>query len=193
MVISYYGLSCFKIQSGDLVLAIDPFTKGGELSAPRFEAQAALFTDPKAPTKTSIAGDPLIFAVPGEYEAKDISMVGFATPEGTPFYIEWEGIKLLHLGAVQKHSSIEAILKYISVIDILFISTEATSTEAQKILSAIDPRIIIPMQLADGKKSSPETFAKEAGEKPEKMDKLTIKKKGLPTEGRRVAILDASR
>ena len=193
MIITYYGLSCFKLQSGELAVAIDPFTKMHDLQTPRFEAIAVLFTNPKANTDTSIAGNPLIFATPGEYETKDISFVGFDAPEGTPFFIEWEGIRLLHLGAVTKRESIENILKYSTSIDILFISSEGSSSDTQKILSDIDPRIIIPMQTAEAKKFSFDSFSKEIGERGEKSDKLTIKKKGLPTEGRRLVMLDASR
>ena len=44
MVITYYGLSCFKIQSGDTVLAVDPYSKESGLTPPRFEAHAVFST-----------------------------------------------------------------------------------------------------------------------------------------------------
>ena len=191
MVLTYYGLSCFKVQVADIVLAIDPFGKGKEFSAPRFEAAAIVLTDPNADKQFSITGEPLIFATPGEYETKDITLVGFDTPECTPFFIDWEGIKLLHLGQLQKKESLEHVLEAVDVIDILFISTSTTPAETQKIISSIDPRIIIPMQLE--KKSSIESFVKELGEKPERLEKFTIKQKGLPAEGRKIIVLDAER
>ncbi len=191
MVITSYGLSCFKVQVADTVLAIDPFGKGKEFVAPRFEAGAVILTNPEADKQISITGNPLIFATPGEYETHEITLVGFDTKEGTPFYIEWENIKLLHLGELAKRDSLESILEAVDTIDILFINTGATSSEAQKIISAIDPRIIIPM--CTGKRNNIDAFVKEIGEKPERLDKLSIKSKGLPQEGRRLIVLDAER
>src|SRR3989344_1516310 len=44
MVITYYGVTCFKIQSGETVLAIDPYTKEAGLTPPRFQTDIALVT-----------------------------------------------------------------------------------------------------------------------------------------------------
>lgn len=191
MVITYYGLTCFKIQSSEDVLVIDPFGKGTDFSPPRFEAQILIMSDPGASEDFSITGGPLVFNTPGEYEARGVSFVGFQTPESTPFYLEWEGIRLLHLGNLKKKESIEPALEHIDTIDILMISSGGNPSESQKIISAIDPGIIIPMQPGDAKKSSLEAFIKEIGEKPERLDKLTIKKKGLASEGQRLVVLSS--
>lgn len=183
MIISSYGFTAFKLQSGDIVVAIDPPAKGA-----RFETKVALFTDPKAPLDTSLAGSPHIFAVPGEYEVSDIAFRGFPAGDATPFLIEWESMHILHLGAVSKIAAIEEMLDEIGTIDILFVV--AGNSDAQKIVSQIDPRIIIPMETENTKKNALELFAKELGEKPERMDKLTIKAKALPAEGQRLIILN---
>lgn len=185
MILTYYGFTCFKVQSGEDVLAIDPYGKKSGMTPPRFEAQIVLLTNPDLALDHSIAGTPLIFSTPGEYEARDISIVGFGTPEGTIFLIEWESLKLLHLGDTTKLESLETVLEEIDTIDILMISSAGRGTDTKKIIDDIDPRIIIPMQGAAGKKISFDSF----GGKAEKMDKLTIKKKGLPTEGRMLALL----
>jgi len=182
MVITSYGFTSFKLQSGDTVVAIDPPEKGA-----RFEAKVALFTNPKSSRTSSLAGEPHIFATPGEYEVSDIEFVGFEVSGTTPFLIEWEGMRLLHLGALGKISLAEEMLDRIGTIDILFVS--AAGTEAQKLVAQIDPRIVVPMETEDAKRNAVESFVKELGEKPERMDKLTIKAKGLPAEGQRLVIL----
>ncbi len=190
MVCAYYGRTAFKVQSGDDVVAIDPFGKGSGLTPPRFEAHIVLLSDP-AQKDFSITGNPIVFSTPGEYEARGISFVGIPTPEGTAFFIDWEGLRLLHLGMIEKKSSIEEALEHIETVDILMISTSGSPTEAQKIVASIDPRIIIPMQGSEAKKSALESFIKEIGEKPERLDKLAVKKKGLPAEGQRLVVLEA--
>ena len=55
-------------------------------------------------------------------------------------------------------------------------------------MANIDPRIVVAIGDESAKKSL-DTFVKEMGEKPEKLNKLTIKKKGLPTEGQRLIVL----
>lgn len=187
MVITYYGLACFKIQAGEEVLAIDPF-KGG----PRFEAHAAIFTNRGLASEHSITGSPLIFSTPGEYETREIVLTGIPVPEGTPFFIEWESISLLHLDGIEKKESLDRVLEIADTVDILMISSSRPG-EAHKIATQIDPRIIIPMQGSDTKKSSLESFIKEFGEKAEKLDKLTVKKKGLPAEGHRLVVLTSPR
>ncbi|MEK7649656.1 MAG: MBL fold metallo-hydrolase [Patescibacteria group bacterium] len=190
MVISYYGLSCLKLQSGDAVIVADPFGKGAEFPAPRFEARVVFFTDPEAKKDISIAGDPRIFAFPGEYEAGDISFVGFGTPGVTPFLVEWEGIRSLFLGNLSDVDVADTIIDFAGTVDILYLVPSGSSSALQKIVANIDPRIIVPLMGEDMKKSAFDAFIKELGEKPEKMDKLTIKKKGLPQDGQRIIILE---
>ncbi len=187
MVITYYGLACFKIQAGEEVLAIDPF-KGG----PRFEARAAIFTNQELLREHSLAGNPLTFSTPGEYETREIVLTGIPVPEGTPFFIEWEGLRLLHLDGIEKKESLARVLEIADTVDVLMISA-ARPSEAHKIATQIDPRIIIPMQGSDAKKSSLESFIEEFGEKAERLDKLTVKKKGLPAEGHRLVVLSSPR
>ncbi len=190
MIVSYYGLSCLKLQSGDAVIVADPFGKGAEFPAPRFEARMVFFTDQKASQDISIAGEPRIFALPGEYEAGGISFVGFQANGATPFLVEWEGIRSLFLGTLSDIKTADAIIDFAGTVDILYLVPSGQSQALQKIVDNIDPRIIVPL-MGDGvSKNAFDSFIKELGEKPEKMDKLTIKKKGLPAEGQRIIILE---
>lgn len=192
MILTYYGLTCFKVQSGNDVLAIDPFGKGAEFSAPRFEAHIVTLSDPRHTQDFSITGTPLVLGTPGEYEVRGISIIGFNTEESTSFLIEWEGLRLLHCGTTTKKTALSSLMENIETVDILCISAGGNPTEIQKIIADIDPRIIIPMHAPGAKKSSVDALVKEIGEKPEHLDKFTIKKKGLPIDGQRLIILEAS-
>ena len=189
MVCTYYGLTCFKMQVAENILAIDPFGKGEDFSPPRFEAHVVLLSHPDTKQDFSISGNPLILSTPGEYETRSIILQGTPTPETTAFLIEWEGMKTLHLGNIRKSSSIEPLLEHNETIDILMASTAGDPSEVQKIINRIDPRIVILMQGPGAKKGSTEAVAKELGEKIERLDKLSIKKKMLPTEGQRLLVL----
>lgn len=208
MVITYYGLSCFKIQSGDVVLAIDPFSKESGLVPPRFEAHAVLSTHDhenhnniEALASKSEDGAFKITG-PGEYEFKGIVVRGIASyhdaKEGkskgrnTIYVIEWEGMKIVHLGDYGEKELRSDVQESLGTPDIMFIPVGGESggtidaEAAAKLLNNVEPRIIIPMHykiagLKD-KLDTVEAFMKEMGEKAEPEDKFTIKKKDLPSD-----------
>ncbi|MDA1335173.1 MAG: MBL fold metallo-hydrolase [bacterium] len=193
MVISYYGYTCFKLQSGDTAIAIDPYGKGSGLTPPRFEAKVALFTDPKESNNISLTGDPHIFSTPGEYEVGGNMFTGIQGKDANPFYIEFEGIKMLHLGSKTNKEVLDLLPNFVEVVDILFVPAGSPEADLNKIIGQIDPRIIIPMQPADAKKNALETLVKELGKKSEKLDKLSIKEKDLQQDGQRLITLSPTR
>ncbi|KKU53053.1 MAG: hypothetical protein A3F26_02135 [Candidatus Ryanbacteria bacterium RIFCSPHIGHO2_12_FULL_47_12b] len=188
MVITNYGSSCLKLQSGENVLAIDPPPKGG----PRFEAAVVLFTNPTGTHAHSLGGNPIEFSTPGEYETREISCTGFEGTDVTPFLIEWEGLRLFYLGAASHKETLKTVLDRVDGADILFLSPENNLPEVQKAVSTIDPRIVVIV--ADPRlKKSTDSFMRDMGEKPEVVTKLTIKKRMLPMEGQRLVVLDSER
>lgn len=187
MVITYYGITCFKIQSGDIVLAVDPFGKESGLTPPRFEAHVAISTTPH-PNYS----DEKVFQIigPGEYEFKGIYIKGIrVSKKNTIYEINWEGMKLAHMGKFSEKELASEVQEQIGTPDILFIPVgggEVIDEEkAVKIINQIEPRIVIPMHY-----KKPDDFLKEIGEKVTPEEKLTIKKKDLPNaEDTRVVIL----
>ncbi len=217
MVITYYGLSCFKIQSGDTVIAIDPFGKESGLTPPRFEAHVALSThahenhnnvesiSEKKParnaSRSDAGGDERMLTItgPGEYEFRSIVIRGIPSfhddkkgakkGKNTIYAIEWEDMRLVHLGDYGEAELRSEVQEAIGTPDILFVPVGGGDTidaeMAAKLVSQIEPRIIVPMHykisgLKD-KLEGVEAFLKEMGEKAPPEDRLTIKKKDLPT------------
>ena len=210
MVITWYGQSCFKFQSGEQVLAIDPFSKDIGLTPPRFRANLVLVTHdhPDHNNAESIAENPLVIHGPGEYDFQGIAIKGIQTfhddAEGkerglnTVFVIEMDGITLCHMGDFGEKELRPETFEAIGDVDILFVPTGGKYTIdsgiAAKVVSQIEPRIVIPMHYKiPGLKVDIESvslFLKEMGAKdaaPE--EKLVIKQKDLPIEGTRVVVL----
>ena len=187
MVITYYGISCFKIQSGDTVLAIEPFGKESGLTIPRFEANAVISSDPHPNYP-----EDKVFNIsgPGEYEFKGIYTKGIGvSPKNTIYVISWEGMKIAHMGKFSEKELKSEVQEQIGTPDILFIPVGGGDVideeKAVKIINQIEPRIVIPMCY-----KKPDDFLKEIGEKVAPEERLTIKKKDLPAaEDTKVVVL----
>jgi L-ascorbate metabolism protein UlaG (beta-lactamase superfamily) len=210
MIIQWLGQSAFKIQDKELTIAIDPHDKTG-LKMPKFQADLLLIThdhDDHNNVK-AIKGTPFIINGPGEYEVKNVFVYGLKAfhdnKEGTErgkitcYVIEINGVKIAHLSDLGQDNLNERQLSILEGVDILLIPVGGiytiNGTGAVKIISQIQPRIIVPMHYKIPglkiKLEPVETFLKEFGvNDPEKMDKLKIQKKDLPQEETKVIILN---
>jgi len=214
MVITWYGQSCFKFQSGPATGVIDPFSKDIGLTPPRFKADFVLVTHnhPDHSNSESIPGSgsegPFLIDGPGEYETGGVHITGIETYHdkqsgkergmNTVYIIEMEDIKICHLGGYGEGNMRDEILEKIGNVDVLITPVGGRSTidgeEAAEIIHQIEPRIVIPMHYKIlGLKANLEPidpFLKEMGIKSaEPRERLTIKKKDLPQEGLEVVIL----
>lgn len=201
MVITWYGQSCFKIQSGQTVVAIDPFDKSIGLTPPKFEAQLALVTHdhPDHNNLETIKGDFFVIDGPGEYEYKGVRVEGIPSfhdaKEGnerglnTIYLIRMEDMTLAHLGDIGQEQLNDDQLETMGEVDILFAPVGGVFTvdaeHAIEIINQIEPKIVIPMhyKLKDLKvKLDPlESFLKAIGHGDAGAEeKFTIKQKELP-------------
>lgn len=146
-------------------------------------------------------GNPFVIAGPGEYEVKGVFVQGIASfhdeaqgkerGENTMYTIRAEGVTLCHLGDFgQKELTPEQIEK-IGTVDVLLVPVGGTYTingkEANKVVSQIEPKIIVPMHYALPKlkvKLAPvEEFLRSMGaKKAEPQQKLTLKEKDVAGE-----------
>lgn len=210
MIITWLGQSAFKIEDKDITLAIDPHDKTG-LKMPKFQADILLITHDHDDHNNikAIKGDPFVIDGAGEYEVKNVFVYGLRAwhdnKEGadrgriTLYLIEYGGIKIAHLSDIGQDNLTQRQLEKLEGVDILLIPVGGiytiNGTGAVKIISQIQPRIIIPMHYKiPGLKLKLEPvdkFLKEFGvTSPEKMDKLKINKKDLPQEETKVIILN---
>ena len=213
MVISYYGISCFKIQSGDTVLAIDPFDKSSGLVPPRFQTDIVLCSHnhPNHNNVGSLAPkqDAEVFAIttPGEYEIHGIQIRGIPSwhdaksgaqkGKNIIYVLEWENMRIVHMGDYGEDKLRDELHETIGAPDVLILPIGGGDTidaeTAAKLITHIEPRIIIPMHYKiHGMKTKwdgVETFLKEMGEKASPEERLTIKKRDVPAENQRIVVL----
>jgi len=207
MIITWYGHSCFKIQtrnSGkDVVIYIDPFDKSIGLRPPSGQGQIVLSTHghPDHNNIKTIKGKPFVIEGPGEYEIKGIRILGISafhdSKEGgergltTIYVIESEEMRICHLGDLGQKELTEEQLEGLDGVDVLMVPVGGNFTisgeQASKIINQIEPKIAIPMHYKIPKLAikldGVEKFLKVMGEgKIAPEDKLVLRKKELPQE-----------
>jgi len=128
------------------------------------------------------------FPGPGEYEKGGVILNGIADQDNTIYVARVEDINLCHLGRI-KHELSEDEIKQIGDVDILFLPLGEMGTidlkTALKLLSKIDPRIVIPMLYNDLSE-----FKKSEGITDSEVDVFKVRKSDLPEEERKVVILN---
>lgn len=210
MVITWLGQACFKIQSGDLVIVVDPFSKDIGLTPPRFRADLVLVTHGHYDhsNSESLTGDPIIISGPGEYEARGIYIRGIETFHDTAsgkerglntiYSIELEDMRILHLGDFGENALREETLDSIGDADIVMIPVGGKYTidgeTAAKAAKQLEPRYVIPMHYKiPGLKiglAGAEEFLKAMGAaKVEAQEKFVVKKKDIGEKEKTEVIL----
>ena len=130
------------------------------------------------------------FPGPGEYEKGGVILNGIPDGENTIYTAKVEDMNLCYLGRIN-HELSESEAKGIGDVDILFLPLgedgSANLKTALKILSNIDPRVVIPMLYGDLSE-----FKKSEGFTDGELDVLKIKKSELPEEERKIIILKAN-
>jgi len=162
MQIKYQGGDKFEIKSKDLVINLSD--------------------------KVTING--FVFPGPGEYEKAGVIMSGIDDGSNTIYTMTVEDMDICYLGHLA-HDLSEDEGKQIGNVDILFLPLGDADTvqvkAATKIISKIDPRLIIPMLYTDLTE-----FKKSEGVTDGETDQLKIRKIDLPETEREIVILKTS-
>lgn len=202
MTISWFGHSCFRIESKDGSILIDPFSKEIGLRPPKIKDDLVLVTHQHFDHNNTEGAEPGTFIIegPGEYEKQGVAVRGIFSyhdnSEGkerginTIYCLKTEDIKVCHLGDLGQDKLTDEQVEAIGDIDILMIPVGGNYTigakQATGVITQIEPKIIIPMHYKvpgltvdiDG----PEKFLKELGLEAEKVEKYKVTHKTLPTE-----------
>ncbi len=180
MTINWYGETCFKItasrgKSEQVNLIIDPPTEESGIRGPKLDADILLLTDSK---QRAEKGEYFLINMPGEYDVKEIFIQGIQAKNSTIYIIEAEEMRICHLGRFHEIELTPEQLEMVGDVDILMVPIGGNAEMAGKIMSQIEPKITIPMHF-----EKPDAFLKILGiDKPEKVEKLSIKKKDLPQD-----------
>lgn len=211
MTITWYGQSCFRLESKDVSLLIDPFSPEIGLKPPKIKDNIVLVSHQHY-DHNNIEGMPeesFLIKGPGEYEVKGVFIRGIQSfhdkSQGqerglnTIYVIKMEDMVLAHLGDFGEGRLSEEQIEKIGDVDVLMIPIGGVYTinykEAVEAISQIEPKIIIPMHYKiQGSKSDidgPEKFLKEISLTPEKVEKsYKIQKKNLPAEEMKLVLFE---
>ena len=210
MVISWYGQACFRLQTGQNTIAIDPFDKKIGLTPPSFGADLVLVTHEHFDHSNveAIKGDPFMIDGPGEYEHHGIRVKGIDSyhdnTEGserglnTLYRIQSEGLRLVHCGDLGQKELTDEQIDAMGFVDVLFIPVGGFFTingkEAASIVKKVQPRVVVPMHykvssLAVNELEPVDSFVEAmSAQGVEPQDKLTIKSAKLQPEEQRTEV-----
>ncbi len=191
MVINYFGNGCFRLQSGETSILVNPENN-------RLKADITLRT--LAAAEAIAAGDAaeassgISISFPGEYEAKEIEIVGFPVSQEstekflkTAYAVSWEGMKFVFLGHLS--GPLDAtLLEEFSEPDVLFLPVGGghflEPEVAARIAKQLEARVAIPSFYKD-----PDAFLKALGTKGEIMEKFVFKQKDIASDKGRAVVL----
>lgn len=219
---SCFEITTTPAKNSQVKIVIDPFSEEIGLKLPKLEADVVLTTHEHldhnnvkavlgSPSKVSSKigkASPFLVDCPGEYEIKKVFIQGILSwhddKEGklrgpnTTYIVESEDLKLCHLGDFGQKDLTEEQLEKIGEVDILIIPIGGVYTisasQAIKIMSQIEPRIIIPMHYQipklKVKLDGLDKFLKGLGIKSiEPLAKFSIKKKDISPEEAKIIVL----
>ena len=172
MEISYVGHSCFKAKGKGVSLVFDPYDpeKVG-FKIPKLEADIVCVSHEHddhnyvgVVNSPDSGKEPFVIRGPGEYEMKGVNIQGFGTfhdeKEGqergknTIYYVEMEGMFLLHLGDLG-HFPDKKVLEELETVHVLFVPVGGVYTidykVASEIVSELEPYFVIPMHYRNEK------------------------------------------
>jgi L-ascorbate metabolism protein UlaG (beta-lactamase superfamily) len=205
MFITWLGQSCFKIQSREVQVIIDPISKSSGLKRPRIaNTDMVIISNPDNKLE-DVKSAALIIDGPGEYEAKQVFVKGIPVEQensnsaNTVYWIEMEGVTIGHLGNLNTALT-DKQLESLEGLDVLLVPVGGNGVldakQASEVISQIEPRIVIPMNFKISglkeKRDSIDVFKKAMGVNgSEKVEgRLSIKKKELPQDDMQITILD---
>ncbi|OGL64408.1 hypothetical protein A2753_02975 [Candidatus Uhrbacteria bacterium RIFCSPHIGHO2_01_FULL_47_11] len=210
MIITWLGQSCFKIdiksQNEEVTIITDPFDPAVVgLKLPRtLTADIVLKSDPevKYPIEGREGKKPFVIETPGEYEVRGVFVyaIPFSNQNSPPefvFWIEAEGIEILHTGSLTRVLS-ETELQAIEGVDLLMVpvggGTALDAKKAAELASELEARVVMPMLYkVEGlklKAEGVEPFLKIVGAKSEQMPKFKVTRKDLPADEMKVVVLE---
>ena len=210
MIITLFGHSCFRIESKEGSILIDPFSKDIGLKPPRIKDDLVLVTHSHYDHNNveDASGQTMVIDGPGEYEKNGIYVRGVLSYHdksggqerglNTIYVIKAEDMVVCHMGDFGQAEFEKNQLDNIGDVDILLLPVGGKYTidykEAVSAVGKIGPKVVIPMhyKIKDLKLDidGSDKFIKELGLIPEKVDKYKIAKKNLPMEEMKLIVFE---
>lgn len=212
MEITWYGRTCFRLRGKDAVVVTDPYRSVVGPTGRGLTGDIVTFSQPDPQTlapkpKDRVARDGItllptsledafILDGPGEYEVKHVLLTGVRTYRDDhkgadrgrqiAFVVELDGIHTIHLGDIG-HLLSEERLGDIGPVDVACVPVggSLSATKTAELIAQLDPRIVVPMTIADDEAAGSEAmkrFLHEMGAQPAVQQRLSVTPSGLPAE-----------
>ena len=159
MDITWIGHACFRLHADDLVVLTDPYPVSLGLTPDARPASVVTVsnTHPNHSCWEEVAGEPKVFATPGEYEYLGITVRGVMAPlapetarehRNVVYSIELDGVNICHLGDIAQPLTTRQVDE-LSPVDVLLVPTGGGCTldldQVLQIMQDLEPKIVIPM------------------------------------------------
>lgn len=219
MIISWFGLSSFKITGKDITIITDPFGSTTGLTAVRGAADVVVCSNPKLDwcnnfssisgplrSRGSEASNPFLVTGPGEYDIKEAFIIGTAADNKdlgttTIYSIEVEGIRIAFLGPIKQSQLTDAQKEVLEGSDIVLVPVGGKQIldfeAAAKIATQLEPFIIVPHSFKTSglalSLDKLDKFLQEMGGKHIEEEKLSLRKKDLAGDATSLVVLEPQR
>lgn len=213
--VAYLGHSCFRIKGKTTVIVCDPYDPylgfkmpslvEGDIVTVSHEHKDHSFVE-------GVKGEPFVISEPGEYEIKEVEILGFSTSHdersgaerggNVVFYFKIDNLGIVHLGDLGHKLTPEQV-EALNEVDVLLVPVGGVYTidavGAHEVISQLEPKIVIPMHFKTkkhdeevfGKVEGLDAFLKEMGEEKIKSEKkLKIKSRADLPEDRKIVVLE---
>lgn len=207
MNISWIGDTCFRVQTKEGIVVIDPFTKEEKgVTMPKTEC-AILLASNRTPQTEQIKGEPFIIDAPGEYSigGLDVKAVpvwlddeeGKKEGRGLAFVLRVEDVTLCHLGRIGT-SLVNGEIEAIGDVDVLLTpigcAPLTTIEVAKKNIQTIEPRMVVPYVTLDCSSKEKEDLFDKFGHEmgvsaDDAQEKIAVTAASLPEEEMVVVLL----
>jgi L-ascorbate metabolism protein UlaG (beta-lactamase superfamily) len=161
MEINWLGQSSFRIKGKQVTIITDPYRSENGGNSGRSSAGIICLSYESPQSDAAIAkigGEPYIIRGPGEYEVKDVLIIGIPSYQdenkgsvrgkNTIYALEIEEVSICHLGRLG-HLLDDAQIEIIGNVDVLLLPVGGNLTInaslAAKLVRSIEPKVVIPM------------------------------------------------
>lgn len=165
MEITWYGHSCFRITERNLATVVtDPYDhRVVGYSSLKLKADIVTVSH-KAPGHDylpGVKGDSYLIDGPGEFEVGGVFITGVQTnghtkktleePRNTLYLIEYNGVNVLHLGAINRVPT-QTEVEDLGPVHVALVpvggGTGLNAAKAAEVISLLEPNVVIPMHYA---------------------------------------------
>ncbi len=195
MEITWLGRNCFRLKGKERAVVTDPCPPASGYRLGRAAADIVTVSrrdDPGYSFVEGVAPGAKVLDAPGEFEIGGILVTGVAMrredgARNVAFVCEVDGIRVGHLGLPSAAPS-STVLEELDDIDVLLVPVgghnSLAATVAADLITAIDPRIAIPMNYRTGAEQleldTIDRFLKETGTKAEPQARIQVTRSQLP-------------